>query len=81
MYSMQAFLAALGLLVLKGYTFPIVIGLAFSAVVFASYLRVMVVSQSGAPAAPKLAASSIPQLKEQRASAERVARAVGSQGR
>jgi UDP-GlcNAc:undecaprenyl-phosphate GlcNAc-1-phosphate transferase len=81
MYSMQAFLAALGLLVLKGYTFPIVIGLAFVAVVFASYLRVMVISQSVAPAAPKLSTSSIPQLKEQRSSAESVARAVGGQGR
>jgi UDP-GlcNAc:undecaprenyl-phosphate GlcNAc-1-phosphate transferase len=81
MYSMQAFLAALGLLVVMGYTFPIVIGLAFVAVVFASYLRVMVVSQSEAPAAAPKLSSSIPQLKEQRTSAESVARAVGGQGR
>jgi len=81
MYSMQAFLAALGLLVLKGYVFPIVVGLTFVAVVFSTFLRVMVVAQSEAPAAPKLSTSSIPQMKEQRASAESVARAVGGQGR
>lgn len=81
LYSMQAFLAAFGLLTLRGYTFPIVVGLAFVAVVFASFLRVMVVSQSGASAAPNLAASPIPQLKEQRTSAEQVARAVSGQGR
>jgi UDP-GlcNAc:undecaprenyl-phosphate GlcNAc-1-phosphate transferase len=81
LYSMQAFLAALGLLTLGGYNFSIVIGLVFIAVVFASYLRVMVVSQSGASAAPNLAAGSIPQLKEQRNSSEQVARAVGGQGR
>jgi UDP-GlcNAc:undecaprenyl-phosphate GlcNAc-1-phosphate transferase len=81
MYSMQAFLAALGLLVLKGHSFPIVIGLLFVAVVFVSYLRLMVISQAGAPAAPKLATSSIPQLKEQPSATERVARAVGGQGR
>jgi len=81
MYSMQAFLAALGLLVLKGYSFPIVIGLLFVAVVFVSYLRLMVISQAEAPAAPKLATSSIPQLKEQPSSTESVARAVGGQGR
>jgi hypothetical protein len=81
MYSMQAFLAALGLLVLKGYSFPIFVGLLFVAVVFISYLRLMVVSQVESPAAPKLAASSIPQLKEQRSSTERVARVVGGQGR
>ena len=81
MYSMQAFLAALGLLVLMGYTFPIAIGMGFVAIVFASFLRVMVVSQSEVPAAAKLSTSSIPQLKEQRSSAESVARAVGGQGR
>jgi hypothetical protein len=81
LYSMQAFLAALGLLTLRGYNFSIVIGLVFIAVVFASYLRVMVVSQSGASAAPNLAAGSIPQLKEQRNSSEQIARAVGGQGR
>jgi UDP-GlcNAc:undecaprenyl-phosphate GlcNAc-1-phosphate transferase len=81
LYSMQALLASLGLLVLKGYTFPLVVGATFVAVVFASYLRVMVVSQSGEPAAPKLATSSIAQMKEQRTSTESVARAVGGQGR
>jgi UDP-GlcNAc:undecaprenyl-phosphate GlcNAc-1-phosphate transferase len=81
MYSMQAFLAALGLLVLKGYSFPIVIGLLFVAVVFVSYLRLMVISQAEAPAAPKLATSSIPQLEKQPSSTESVARAVGGQGR
>lgn len=81
MYSMHAFLAVLGLLVLKGFLFPIVIGLLFVAVVFVSYLRVMVVTRAGVPAASNLAASSIPQMKEQRPATERVARAVGGQGR
>lgn len=81
MYSMQTFLAGLGLLVLKGFVFPLVIGVAFVLVVFVSYLRVMVVSRSSAPAAPKLSTNAIPQLKEQRTSPEHVARAVGGQGR
>ena len=81
MYSMQTFLAGLGLLVLKGFVFPLVIGVAFVVIVFVSYLRVMVVSRSSAPAAPKLSTNSIPQLKEQRTSPEHVARAVGGQGR
>jgi UDP-GlcNAc:undecaprenyl-phosphate GlcNAc-1-phosphate transferase len=63
MYSMQAFLAALGLLVLKGFVFPIIIGLAFVAVVFVSFLRIMVISGTVVPAAPKLAPDSIPTLK------------------
>jgi UDP-GlcNAc:undecaprenyl-phosphate GlcNAc-1-phosphate transferase len=81
MCSMQTFLAGLGLLVLKGFVFPFVIGVAFVAVVFVAYLRVMVVSRSSAPAAPKLSTHAIPQLKEQRTSPEHVARAVGGQGR
>ncbi len=81
MYSMQTFLAGLGLLVLKGFVIPLVIGVAFVVIVFVSYLRVMVVSRSSAPAAPKLSTNSIPQLKEQRTSPEHVARAVGGQGR
>lgn len=63
MYSIQAFLAGLGLLVLKGFTFPIVIGLAFVAVVFVSFLRIMVVSGTIVPGAPKLTTDSIPSLK------------------
>lgn len=63
MYSMQAFLAALGLLVLKGFVFPIVIGLAFVTVVFVSFLRIMVISGTIVPATPKLATDSIPSLK------------------
>ena len=63
MYSMQAFLAALGLLVLKGFVFPVIIGLAFVAVVFVSFLRIMVIAGTIAPAAPKLASESIPPLK------------------
>ncbi|MGD8412779.1 MAG: MraY family glycosyltransferase [Candidatus Latescibacterota bacterium] len=81
MYSMQALLAALGLLVLNGHSFPIFIGLLFVAIVFVSYLRVMVVSQSEPAGAPNLASGSIPQIKEQRSSTEGVARAVGGQGR
>jgi UDP-GlcNAc:undecaprenyl-phosphate GlcNAc-1-phosphate transferase len=81
MCSMQAFLAVLGLLVLKGYVFPIVIGSAFALVVFVSYLRVMVVSRPVTPEARKLTTAPIPRLKDQRSSPEHVARAVGGQGR
>jgi UDP-GlcNAc:undecaprenyl-phosphate GlcNAc-1-phosphate transferase len=63
MCSMQAFLAGLGLLVLKGFVFPIIIGLAFTAVVFVSYLRVMVVSRTSASVTRKLSAKPIPALK------------------
>ena len=66
MCAMQAFLATLGLLVMEGFVFPIVIGVAFVAIVFVTYLRVMVVSGSNRPTStsPKLsAASSIPSLK------------------
>ena len=78
MCSMQAFLAALGLLVLKGYSFPIVIGLLFVVVVFVSYLRLMVISRAEAPAAPKLATSSIPQLEKQPSSTPPTDRAAQS---
>jgi UDP-GlcNAc:undecaprenyl-phosphate GlcNAc-1-phosphate transferase len=63
MYSMQLFLTVLGLLVVKGFVFPIVVGAAFVVIVFVSFLRVMVVSDAGAPASPKLASNSIPPLK------------------
>ena len=63
MYSMQIFLAVLGLLVLEGFVFPIVIGLVFTGVVFLSYLRIMVVSRSSAPSTPSLSPNTITQLK------------------
>jgi UDP-GlcNAc:undecaprenyl-phosphate GlcNAc-1-phosphate transferase len=63
MCSMQAFLAGLGLLVLKGFVFPVIIGLAFAAVVFVSYLRVMVISRTSASVTRNLSAKPIPTLK------------------
>jgi UDP-GlcNAc:undecaprenyl-phosphate GlcNAc-1-phosphate transferase len=63
LYSKQVFLSGLGLLVLKGYVFPIVIGLAFTAVVFVSYLRIMVLSRSTIPSTPSLSANTITPLK------------------
>ncbi len=66
MCAMQAFLATLGLLVMEGFVFPIVIGVAFIAIVFVSYLRVMVVSGANRPTSTstKLStAGSIPSLK------------------
>ncbi len=63
MYTMQVFLAGLGLLVLKGFVFPIVIGLVFTAVVFLSYLRIMIVSRSSVPSTPTLAPNTITPLK------------------
>jgi UDP-GlcNAc:undecaprenyl-phosphate GlcNAc-1-phosphate transferase len=66
MCAMQAFLATLGLLVMEGFVFPIVIGVVFVAIVFVSYLRVMVVSGTNrsTSTSPKLsAASSIHSLK------------------
>jgi hypothetical protein len=63
MYTMQAFLAGLGLLVLKGFVFPIVIGLVFTGVVFLSYLRIMIVSRSSVPSTPTLTHNTIAPLK------------------
>jgi UDP-GlcNAc:undecaprenyl-phosphate GlcNAc-1-phosphate transferase len=66
MCAMQAFLATLGLLVMEGFVFPIVIGVAFVVIVFVSYLRVMVVSganRSTSTSTKLSAASSIPSLK------------------
>lgn len=63
MYSMQAFLTVLGLLVWKGFTLPIFVGVAFMVVLFVSFLRVMVASRASAPVTAKLSANSIPTLK------------------
>jgi len=66
MCAMQAFLATLGLLVMEGFVFPIVIGVAFIAILFVSYLRVMVVSGANRPTSTSTklsAAGSIPSLK------------------
>ena len=63
MYSMQAFLAILGVLVLKGLTAPIILGVAFVIVVYFSFLRVMTVSSTRIPVTAKLTPNSIPSLK------------------
>lgn len=63
MCSMQAFLAVLGLLVMEGFVFPIVIGLAFITIVFISFLRAMVVSGAKETMPANLSANSIPTLK------------------
>ena len=63
MYGKQVFMSVIGLLVLKGFVFPIVVGLVFAAVVFLSYLRIMIVSRSTATSAPTLAPNTITPLK------------------
>lgn len=63
MYSKQLFLSGLGLLVLQGFVFPIVIGIVFTAVVFVWYLRIMIVSRSAVSSAPALKPNNITPLK------------------
>jgi len=60
MYSMQAFLAILGVFVFMGYATPMILGGCFIAVVYFSFLRIMVASHERAP---KLAPNTIPSLK------------------
>jgi hypothetical protein len=63
MYSLQAFLTILGILVSKGYTTPIILGAAFIVVVYFSFLRVMVVFSTRTQVAANLASNSMPTLK------------------
>lgn len=63
MYSLQAFLTILGILVSRGFTTPIILGVAFIAVVYFSFLRVMVVFRTKTQVTAKLTANSIPTLK------------------
>lgn len=63
MYSMQAFLAILGVLVFQGYTTPVLLGAFFIAVVYFSFLRIMVASHVRPAVTATLAPNTIPSLK------------------
>jgi UDP-GlcNAc:undecaprenyl-phosphate GlcNAc-1-phosphate transferase len=63
LYSMEAFLAALGVLVLLGYVLPAILGVALIVVAFVTFLRIMVASRTAAPVGANLAASSLRPLK------------------
>jgi len=63
LYSMEAFLAVLGILVLQGYVLPVILGVALIAVAFVSFLRIMIASRTAAPVGANLAASSLRPLK------------------
>ena len=60
MYSMQAFLAILGVFVFMGYATPMILGGCFIAVVYFSFLRIMVASHARTP---QLTPNTIPSLK------------------
>ena len=65
MLSMHAFLAILGILAAKGMVISMVLGLAFIVVVYATFLRVMVVSRLVTERIPtKLTPNSIPSLEK-----------------
>jgi UDP-GlcNAc:undecaprenyl-phosphate GlcNAc-1-phosphate transferase len=63
MYSMQVFLAVLGIFTLKGFTSPVVLGVTFIAAVYFSFLRVMVAYSTRERATEKLTAGSMPTLE------------------
>ena len=63
MYSMQAFLAILGVLVFKGYATPGILGACFIAVVYFSFLRIMVAAHARPAVTTTLAPNALPSLK------------------
>ena len=67
LYSMQAFLAVLGILVFRGALLPVIFGVAFFAVICVSFLRVMIVATPAKVTKPRVAGTistqSIPTLE------------------
>ena len=66
LYGMQAVMAFLGILVMKGFTVPLVLGLIVLALTFYTFIRIMVATESGEreTASPKFSPGSFPSLEK-----------------
>ena len=66
LYGMQAVMAFLGILVMKGFTVPLVLGLIILALTFYTFIRIMVAAESGEreTASPKFSPGSFPSLEK-----------------
>jgi UDP-GlcNAc:undecaprenyl-phosphate GlcNAc-1-phosphate transferase len=66
LYGMQAVMAFLGILVMRGFTVPLVLGLIILTLAFYTFIRIMVAAGSGEQqaAAPKFSPGSVPSLEK-----------------
>lgn len=64
LYSMQAVMAFLGVLVMRGYTVPLILGCVILLTTFFAFIRVMVATGEGKTVPAEFATTSIPSLEK-----------------
>jgi len=64
LYSMQAVMALLGVLAVRGQVVPLILGLALMTLLFATFIRVMVASEARLDLSTQFVRSSVPSLEK-----------------